>query len=240
MCCFVIHSMDPDLSESVIDIPSKKIEVLEKNLGEWWEEVWFSGIILAFVFIQSLALAYSFGITRRRYVNNVIRNDSSDLSSRIFRNYLFANGFFLLVLVIIIIILLSHRKRYYIIFSLQSDSAEESEFSLSSFTPLFSRENMATRIMSKNHSSLSRKLDVPSNNDKELLLDKFRIKMSGERSSHIGLFYNIFIIAFDENDNSNNTFIFYSRRESTWKKIRQYLVDEGCTIEVQHRQEVLL
>ena len=236
---FVIHPMDSGLTESVDDISSERMEILEKNLGKWWDELWLSGFALAFVLVQLTALTYTLGLTRRRYFIDAISNDSSDFSSRFFINSLFFNSVFLLALVILSVVLfLINRKRYYIVFNLRSDSTEEPEFSLSSFPPLFSRENIATRIKSINHSFSSMELGVPSDSDEGLLLDKFRIKLSEKIDRSIGLDYHIFIIAFDENDNPNNTFIFYSRHESTWRKILAYLEDNGCTVEVQHRQEI--
>ena len=230
--------MDSGLTESVDDISSENVEFLEENLGKWWEELWLSGVALTFVITQLTALVYTFGLTRNEIVNTAISNDSFSFLSRFIRSFLFANSLFLIGLVVISVILLINRKRYYIVFSLRSDSTEEPEFSLSSFAPLFSRENVATRIKSINHSFLSRELGVSSESDKELLLDRFRIKMSGGKYKLNSLYYYIFIIAFDENDNSNNTFIFYSRHESTWRKILAYFEDDGYTVEVQHSQEI--
>ena len=239
--------MESDLSNSVLDMSSENVEVLEENLGKWWEELWLPGIASALFFMQFFSIAFTiyffaeFSNFNTDAISTSLSNSNIDaISTSLSRGFLLANGLFLVIFVGVIVYLLASRKRYYIVFSLQPDSAKEPEFTLSSFIRLFSREGIIPQLKSTNYSFLPEELEVSSGNDnnKGLQLETFEINMSGKASTLINQYSHIFIIAFDKNGNSNNTFIFYSRRESTWRKILAYLEDDGCTVEVQHRQEI--
>ena len=230
--------MSIDGKNSIDDVPLESVETLEAGLGKWSMEIQRKDYLTLLLIALSLGSFFFTLIiisTIREYYDPYI--GTLDLSQLLFYSlFLVFCVFYFILFAVPLFMSRFNAKRHYIVFNLLSSSSEGTESSLSSLVSLLSFGHTITPVESKGESLLEEEQEsVSSSTTSELQLSRFEISRTW---IHEGVFLRPFIIAFQKNEDTDNTFVFYSRHRSCWNNVLEYLKTNNIKVEILYSEKV--
>ena len=226
---------------SVDDVRFENKRELESSLGRLWREFRIMYSIMLMIVVTLFGIGISaLAIIRESYFNE---GRFPHLSEFFNFSYLFTTPLVLSLLIITNCILIAvylfrsdfDRKRYYVVFNIVPSSDEYHEFSLSSLASLPSIKRI-NKLGNDQGDPLSEQQEFrPSSAINESLLNKFEMNGTGYYKN---IFKYRFIVALYNRENTSNTFVFYSRHQSSWDHILKLLESHKFAINILNKEEI--